>query len=88
MDICVCVCVCVFIYIYRVRQKKRIHTLTKENSTLYNRFYNIFPSTQQYDICIYFSITYQNITKPGLSPGFVMHKGIPIAIVRLRHKKL
>jgi ABC-type proline/glycine betaine transport system permease subunit len=23
-----------------------------------------------------------------LSPGFVMHKGIPIAIVRLRHKKL
>ena len=28
------------------------------------------------------------ITKPGLSPGFVMHKGIPIAIVQLRHKKL
>jgi hypothetical protein len=28
------------------------------------------------------------ITKPGLIPGFVMHKGIPIAIVRLRHKKL
>ena len=28
------------------------------------------------------------ITKPGLSPGFVMHNGIPIAIVRLRHKKL
>ena len=28
------------------------------------------------------------ITKPGLSPGFVMHKGIPIAIVRLRHKIL
>ena len=27
------------------------------------------------------------ITKPGLSPGFVMHKGIPIATVRLRHKK-
>ena len=27
------------------------------------------------------------ITKPGLSPGFVMHKGIPIAIVRLRQKK-
>ena len=27
-------------------------------------------------------------TKPGLNPGFVMHKGIPIAIVRLRHKKL
>ena len=27
------------------------------------------------------------ITKPGLSPGFVMHKGIPIAIFRLRHKK-
>ena len=26
------------------------------------------------------------ITKPGLSPGFVMHKGIPIAIVRLRQK--
>ena len=26
-------------------------------------------------------------TKPGLSPGFVMHKGIPIAIFRLRHKK-
>ena len=24
----------------------------------------------------------------GLSPGFVMHKGVPIAIVRLRHKKL
>ena len=22
-----------------------------------------------------------------LSPGFVMHKGIPIAVVRLRHKK-
>jgi len=28
------------------------------------------------------------ITKPGLSPDFVMHKGIPIAIVRLRHKNL
>ena len=27
-------------------------------------------------------------SKPGLSPGFVMHKGIPIAIVRLRHKKM
>ena len=25
-------------------------------------------------------------TKPGLSSGFVMHKGIPIAIVRLRQK--
>jgi hypothetical protein len=23
----------------------------------------------------------------GLSPGFIMHKEIPIAIVRLRHKK-
>ena len=34
----------------------------------------------------YIYITY--ITKPGLSPGFAMHKGIPIAIVRLRHKKL
>ena len=87
---------------------------------LYNRLlqiYNIFPSTQQYDICIYFNITYivilatrfdsyesssginiqellvlsysflclswtiaigipLCITKPGLSPGFVMHKGI------------
>ena len=42
--------------------KKCIHTLTKENSTLYK--YN---------------------TKPGLRPGFVLHKGIPIAIVRLRH---
>jgi len=41
--------------------KKCIHTLTKENTTLYNRLlkiYNIFPSTQQYDICIYFNITY------------------------------
>ena len=41
--------------------KKYIHILTKENSTLYNRLlyiYNIFPSTQQYDICIYFNITY------------------------------
>ena len=28
------------------------------------------------------------VTKPGLSPGFVMHKGIPTAIVRLRHKKI
>ena len=26
------------------------------------------------------------ITKPGLRPGFVMHKGIPIAIVRLRQE--
>jgi hypothetical protein len=41
--------------------RKCIHTLTKENSTLYNRFleiHNIFPSTQRYDICIYFNITY------------------------------
>ena len=41
--------------------KKCVHTLTKENPTLYNRLlyiYNIFPSTQQYDICIYFNITY------------------------------
>jgi len=30
---------------------------------------------------------YLCITKPGLGPGFVMYKGIPIAIVRLRHKK-
>jgi len=47
-------------HIYRVRQKC-IHTLTKENSTLYNRLlqiYIIFPSKQQYDICIYFNITY------------------------------
>ena len=72
--------------------------------------YNIFPSTQQYDICIYFNITYivilatcfdsyesssgSNIQELlvhivlKFSPGFVMHKGIPIAIVRLRHKKL
>ena len=38
-----------------------IHTLTKENSTSYNRLlkiYNIFPSTKQYDICIYFNITH------------------------------
>ena len=28
-----------------------------------------------------------HFTKTGLSPGFVMYKGIPIAIVRLRHKK-
>jgi hypothetical protein len=28
----------------------------------------------------------RGLQKPGLSPGFVMHKGIPIAIVRLRHK--
>ena len=28
------------------------------------------------------------LEKKGLSPGFVMHKGIPIAIVRLRHKIL
>ena len=52
-------CVCVYIYIYIYIQgppKKCIHTLTKENSALYNRLlqiYNIFPSTQQYDICIY-----------------------------------
>ena len=27
------------------------------------------------------------VSPSGLSPGFVMHKGIPIALVRLRHKK-
>ena len=49
------------IYYIQDLPKKCIHTLTKENSTLYNRLlqiYNIFPSTQQYDICIYFNITY------------------------------
>jgi len=29
----------------------------------------------------------KSIISTGLSPGFVMHKGIPIAIVRLRNKK-
>ena len=51
---------CIILLMYRVRQKC-IHTLTKENSILYNRLlqiYNIFPSTQQYDICICFNITY------------------------------
>jgi len=42
-------------------------------------------------ICVTFGgrgeVCKETITKPGLSPGFVMHKGIPIAIVRLRHKK-
>ena len=28
------------------------------------------------------------ITKPGLSHGFVIYKEIPIAIIRLRHKKV
>ena len=48
-------------YIQGPTKKKFIHTLTKENSMLYNlllQIYNIFPSTQQYDICIYFNITY------------------------------
>jgi len=69
---------------------------------LYNRLlesYNIFPSTQQYDICIYFNITYivilatcfdsyESSSGINISPGFEMHKVIRIAIVRLRHKKL
>jgi hypothetical protein len=38
----------------------------------------------QYNIYSYSSY----VTKPGLSPGFVMHKGIPTAIVRIRHKKI
>jgi len=51
---------------------------------VFDLFVNVFMALYIY-IYIYIPLC---ITKPGLSPGFVMHKGIPIAIVRLRHKKL
>jgi len=36
---------------------------------------------ETHTLAVYYHTTKLHITKPGLSPGFVMHKGIPIAIV-------
>ena len=46
-------------YIYRVRQKKCIHTLTKENSTLYIDYCKSTLYFRQHNnIRIYFNVTY------------------------------
>ena len=37
--ICLAIYIYIYIYIYRTRQKKCIHTLTKDNSMLYNRLF-------------------------------------------------